>query len=439
MNFSVGMQRRGIARAGRRACMALAFLLLGIPAAQVQAAPVETVSVSVKSVGDPIPESVAKRISVGIEAIGGRVLIGKEENIFKLRQAAYDKVLSDIVNRVVVGYVVSDLEVRYGKETHIDVSLTPVGRMVESVETIVDYGNLSPLARRLVEKDAAGISEKMAALLVGLPVDSVGWAESVSQSAGRDVIRSNLPEFEASFDVKSSEHTIVRVSLVPQGDIVRTARLTFRETTIPRVLLLRAVNDTERLLRELEGLPVAFLSRHRKDIEEEMQQNLQSDFFIKRYGIEIRTELVCGRETELKTDALTDHWLIQTQGWFDVGRDGNRNTMVDGVLGHFLWPNDLLFGEARFYPGPFDGEIYGGYAHRFGKSYLFGYKYDFTNKAGHLFGSKKFGDRWVIRFDRDLRKKVNEYGVSYRLHNYLALEYVYHTQDGKWLRLIANL
>ncbi len=428
-------------RASRKAWMALAFLLLdassiGTP---VQAVPVETVSVSVTSVGDPIPASVAKRISAGVEAIGGRVLIGKEESIFKLRQAAYDKVLSDIVNRVVVGYVVSDLAVRYGKETQIDVALTPVGRMVQSTETIVDYGNLSPLARQLVEKDVAGLSEKMAALLVGLPVDSVGWAESVSQSAGRDVVAANLPEFEATFDVKSAEHTIVRVSLVPQGEIVRTARLTFRETTVPRVLLLRAVNGTEKRLRELEGLPVAFLRRHKKDIEDEMRQSLQSDSFIQRYGIEVRTELACGRETELKTDALTDRWLIRTEGWFDVGRDGNRNTMVDGILGHFLWPHDLLFGEARFYPGPVEWEIYGGYAHRFGKSYLFGYKYDFTNQAGHVFGSKKFGDRWELRFDRDLRKKVNEYGVSYRLHNYLALEYVYHTQDGKWLRLIANL
>ncbi len=426
-------------RAGRKTWMALAFLLLGMPAISTQAAPVEEVSVAVTSVGDPIPESVAQRISAGVEAIGGRVLIGKEENIFKMRQAAYDKVLSDIVNRVVVGYVVSDLSVRYGKETHIDVALTPVGRMVQSVETIIDYGNLSPLARNLVEKDAAGLSEKMAALLVGLPVDSVGWAESVSQSAGRDVVAANLPEFEATFDVKSAEHTLVRVSLVPQGEIVRTARLTFRETTIPRVLLLRAVNGTEKRLRELEGLPVAFLRRHKTDIEADMRESLLADSLIQRYGIEIRTELACGQETELKTDALTDRWLIRTEGWFDVGRDGNRNTMVDGILGHFLWPHDLLFGEARFYPGPFDWEIYGGYAHRFGKSYLIGYKYDFTNKAGHVFGSKKFGDRWAIRFDRDLRKKANEYGVSYRLHNYLALEYVYHTQDGKWLRLIANL
>ncbi len=426
-------------KSGHKIRMALAFLLLGAPVGILQAAPVETVSVSVTSSGDPIPASVEKRISAGIEAIGGRVLIGKEESTFKLRQAAYDKVLSDIVNRVVVGYVVSDLQVRYGKETQIKVALMPVGRMVQSVETIIDYGNLSPPARKLVEKDVAGLSERMAALLVGLPVDSVGWAESVSQSAGRDVVAANLPEFEASFDVKSAEHTIVRVSLVPQGDIVRTARLTFRETTIPRVLLLRAVNGTEKLLRELEGLPVAFLRRHKADIEAEMRENLQADSFIRRYGIEIRTELACGRETELKTDALTDHWLIRTEGWFDVGRDGNKNTMVDGVLGHFLWPNDLLFGEARFYPGPFDWEIYGGYARRFGKSYLLGYKYDFTNQAGHVFGSKKFGDRWALRFDRDLKKKVNEYGVSYRLHNYLAMEYVYHTQDGKWLRLIANL
>ena len=419
--------------------LSLAVLISCASFFPVRAAPVETVSVSVEGAEGEIPESVGRRISASIEAIGGRVLIGKEEGIFRSNQVTYDKVLSDIVNRVVVGYVVTNMDARYGTHTDIHVTLQPIGRIVEHVETTVDYGNLSPLARRLVEKDVIGISEKMAALLIGLPVDSVGWAESVSQSAGREVLSANLPEFEAVFDVTSGEHTFVRVSLVPQGEIVRTAEVTFRETTVPRVLLYRAVTDTETLMRELEGLPVSFVNRHRADIEAELKYNLLQNDFIQKYGIEIRTQLETGRETELKVDALTDHWLIRTEAWFDIGRDGNKNTAIDGILGHFAGKNDLFFGEARFYPGPLDWNVYGGYAHRFGKYIELGYKFDFVNKASHIFGTKRFGDRWAFRFDRDIKKRENEFAVSYRLHNYLALEYVYRKKDEKWLRLIANL
>lgn len=36
-------------------------------------------------------------------------------------------------------------------------------------------------------------------------------------------------------------------------------------------------------------------------------------------------------------------------------------------------------------------------------------------------------------------EKENEYGLSYKIHNYITLEYVYNDEEGKWLRLIANL
>lgn len=422
-----------------KAALLWMLLVSAIPLGNTSASPVESVSVTVTGAQGEIPESVGRRISASIEAIGGRVLIGKEEGLFRSNQNTYDKILSDIVNRVVVGYVVSDLQASYGTHTDIKVQLQPIGRIVEHVETVIDYGNLSPLARRLVEKDVMGVSEKMAALLIGLPVDSVGWAESVSQSAGREVLAQNLPEFEAGFDVTGGEHTVIRISLIPQGEIVRRAFISFRDTTIPRVLLFRVVNETEAMLRELEGLPVSFVYRHRDDIEKEMKYTLSENGFVQKYGIEIRTELRSGRETELKVDALTDHWLIRTEAWFDVGRDGNKNTAFDAVLGHFAGGNNLFFGEARFYPGPVEWNVFGGYAHRFGKSFDLGYKFDFVNKAGHIFGAKRFGDRFAIRMDRDMKLKANEYALSYRLHNYLALEYVYHTKDGKWLRLIANL
>lgn len=77
----------------------------------------------------------------------------------------------------------------------------------------------------------------MTELLTGLPVDSVGWAESVSQSAGRDLMKQILPEFDAKFEVHSGKETKVRIFLIPKGEIVRSSVLSFHKTTIPRILL----------------------------------------------------------------------------------------------------------------------------------------------------------------------------------------------------------
>lgn len=404
-----------------------------------EAAPVETVQVSLSVRQGEIPPSVEKRIRASIEAIGGQVLTGKDDSLFRLSADRYNRVLADIVNRVVVGYVVADIQASYGPSTHIAVTLQPVGQMIQTVDTEIEYGNLSAEAEALLRRDLAGAEERMSALLTGLPVDSVGWAESVSQSAGKEYLSSVLPEFQASFEVESGEHTKVRVYLLPQGEIVRNGILTFRETTIPRVFMYRAAEKTEGLMRGLEGLPVDFVRRHSQDIAARMREELLSDSFIRRYEIAVDTELVPGVTSELKVDALTDHWYIRAEAWLDAGRDGNKNAAVDGILGYYVTRNDLLFGQARLYPGPMEWNVYAGWAHRFGREYLLGYKYDMVEDSNHVFARKTFGERWALRYERDFHENENEYGLSYRIHNYMTLEYVYNEEEGKWLRLIANL
>ncbi len=403
------------------------------------AAPIEEVKVDVASTGDPMPEAVERRVAASISSIGNRLLKGKEENLFRLNEAQYNKVLADIINRVVVGYVVEDIRADYGMETHIRVELSPVGQMIREVETEIDYGNLSPEAAAYVKKDTAEVPILMNNLLTGLPVDSVGWAESVSESAGKDLLAQILPEFQANFEVHSGEKTKVRIFLIPQGQIVRTGKLTFHKTTIPRLLLLRAVNETEHAVRSLEGLPVNFVARHDLELAESLNEILKKDSFVTTYGIETKTTLIPGETTVLKVDALTDHWIIRTEAWMDAGRDGNRNTAIEGMLGHFVGKKDVVFGEARLYPGPMDWNVFAGWYHHFGQTMDVGYKYDFIEKSNHVFTQIPFGERFAFRYDRDFKKQENEYGLSYKIHNYMTLEYVYNDEEGRWLRLIANL
>ena len=142
----------------------------------VDAAPIKSVGVSVATMQGEVPDSVRKRIESSISAIGNRVFVGKEENIFRLNAVQYNKVLADIVNRVVIGYMVSDLQVAYGEHTSISVELQPVGEIIRTVSTEIDYGNLTEEAAKYVQKDTTSVPVLMTELLTGLPVDSVGLA-----------------------------------------------------------------------------------------------------------------------------------------------------------------------------------------------------------------------------------------------------------------------
>ena len=404
-----------------------------------EASPIEKVDVHLQVTDGDLPAVVENRISSSISSIGTRILVGKEENLFRLNSGEYNKVLADIINRVVIGYVVSGLSVNYGEKTYLSVTLQPVGKMIHKVDTEIDYGALTPEASRYVKQETGEIPTLMSNLLIGLPVDSVGWAESVSQSAGRELLRQLLPEFQANFEVESGEETKVKIFLIPQGNIVRSSKLTFEKTTVPRLLMFRAADETELALKNLEGLPVDFIIHHRDSISSEMNDILQRDSFIKRYDIVTDTKLVPGTTTELRVNALTDHWIIRTEVWLDAGRDGNKNTSIEGMLGHYMGKNDTVFGEARFYPGPVEWDVYGGWEHHFGSSLNVGYKYNFSKDESHVFGSVPFGDKWMLRYDRNFPKNENEFGLSYKIHNYMTLEYVYNNEDGRWLRLIANL
>lgn len=404
-----------------------------------KATPIERVDVSLSAVGGDLPPAVEKRVISSISSIGNRVLVGKEESLFSLNSSAYNKVLADIINRVVIGYVVSDLTVSYGRDTALHVTLQPVGQIIRHVDTEIDYGGLTPEAARYVAEDTADVPALMDNLLIGLPVDSVGWAESVSQSAGRDLLSQLLPEFQANFEVESGENTKVKIYLIPQGKIVRSSRLTFEKTTIPRLLMLRAAEETEIALSALRGLPVDFVTRHSEKISSDMNDILKKDSFIEKYGIATDTSLISGETAELRVNALTDHWVIRTEVWLDAGRDGDKNTAVEGMLGHYIGRHSTVFGEARFYPGPMDWNVYGGFSHQFGSFMDLSYKYDFVDNANHIFGNVPIGNKFSLRYDRDFKKRENEFGFSYKIHNYITLEYVYNDEDGKWLRLIANL
>ena len=51
---------------------------------------------------------------------------------------------------------------------------------------------------------------------------------------------------------------------------------------------------------------------------------------------------------------------------------------------------------------------------------------------------QNIGNRWNARYERDMTAKANEFALSYDVHEYLRLEYVWGDND-RWLRLIGRI
>ena len=48
------------------------------------------------------------------------------------------------------------------------------------------------------------------------------------------------------------------------------------------------------------------------------------------------------------------------------------------------------------------------------------------------------GNRWSLRYERDLKEKENEFAIAYDVHDYLQLEYIWKDKD-RWLRLVGRI
>lgn len=406
---------------------------------ETKAAEIQDVKVQIESGNHEMPLSVKKRIAQSIMSMGERIFSGKDDRLFLANQKQYDKVLSDIVNRVVIGYMVTDLHVDYGKQTMMHVTLQPVGESIQTVETVVDYGSLSKEATSYVKKDAMHVGHLMESLLVGLPIDSIGWAENVSQSAGKDLLAKVLPEFDTNFDVIPGKHTKVRIYLIPKGSIIRSSEIFFRRMDIPRLIMLKSVWQAEEMLKALEGLPVAFVNRHYDEISSDLEKTLQNNSIIQKYKISVHTELQGADKSILFIDATTQEWMIRTEGWFDINRKENKSYAFHGILGYSWNKNSRIFSELIWYPGPMKCNFFVGMNHRLGNGMYAGGKYDIANRHTHVFGQMKISDRMMIDYDRNITEAWNEFGLLYKLHNYMTVEYVYNNKDGNWFRLIANL
>lgn len=400
---------------------------------------IEEIKVDIRSEAHPLSDTVKKRISQSITSIGKRIFEGKEEDSFIPHEKQYNRVLSDVINRVVIGYVVTDVEVKYGKTATIGITLMAVGQSVKTVETTIDYGGLSEEAISYIKKDIGQVEELMESLLVGLPIDSIGWAENVSQSAGKDRLKEKLPEFDSTFEVTPGEHTKIRIYLIPKGEIVRSGAISFRRMDIPRILMFRSTLRVEDKMKSLEGLPISFIQRHHQDISSEMEVALRENPIIKKYKMTIKTDLEVGRQCTLQIDAMTKEWVIQTEGWFDINRRDNKNYAFHGLMGYSWNGRDQIFSEAICYPGPMEWNLFVGAKHQFGKNMAVGGKYDMVNREAHLFGELGIHEKIKIGCDRNMTAEMNEFEFLYKLHNYMTVEYVYNNRDGNWLRLIANL
>ena len=434
----------GFSRTKQYGVILLLFCLTTVPGALGHASPesvapdpfVEKVTVHIGT-PDPPSSRVVRRMSESVKIIGEHILLGRKTDEVNGRKEAYEKLVRDVFDRVLVGYSIEKVRIDPGVDSLIEINLTPWGETVREVGVQVDYSGIAAEAIPLIQADMGKLTEDLQGALIGLPVDSVEWASGVARDLIRELLKQKLPEFHFSLDVEAGRHTSVRLSLFPVGDLVKEAKISFRSATIPNLLLVHARPAVETQARSMRGLPVAYVRRHLSYFQERLGQAAVQDLVIKRFDLKVTPEIRPNVDTEVVVAVEAETWRIRGEAYLDVGRSRD-NVSGKAHVGRLIGPHDEVFLEIKLLPGTMAWEFMPGWGRQFGSDTWAGIRYRTNDREWGGWLEQGLGGRWSLRAERWPHVEWTEVGLRYKLHDFLSIEFVVNN-DTNWLRLVGHL
>jgi len=419
-------------------CFLVLTLFTGTAVCSSQPVDTQVEGIQVQVIAAAAPSTkVIRRMSESVKTIGEHLLLGRSIIEVSGRRDYYELLFRDVFDRVLVGYTVEKVEIESAQIAKIRLSVVPWGDTVRNVSIQIDYSGIAPEAITLVKQDMGKLEAEIEAALIGLPVDAVDWATGVARELIREILRRQLPEFHFSLDVEAGRNTVVRLSLIPTGPIIREAKVSLRSQTIPNLLLVHARPEIEMQARSLRGLPVAYVERHLAYFTERIRETTLSDSVIRQFALSVSPKVIPGPDTEVLVTVETDRFRVTAEVFLDTGRERD-NISAKAHVGQRVGRKDELFFELKVLPGMMTWEVMPGWGHQFASDTWVGLRYRTNDQEWVVWLEQKLGNRWALRAERWPNLNYNEIGIRYKLHDFLSAEFVL-TNDRSWLRMVGHL
>ena len=388
-----------------------------------------------------IPSIVRARMERTVAAIAAERMEGRCSA--DIDAAEEEQIIGAVFDRLLVGYMVTEVRVVPGACTSVDIHLTPWADTVESVSLTMTVEGMPPEVETLVRADLAGAQQVFTDALVGLPLAATDWAAGALKRELTAYMEAHLPEFRADYDISVDTAAQVHLMVYPRLPVVRTVDLSMRSDTIPNVTLLtrRSVLETE--TNHLIGVPVAFISRHRMAFEERLAKTLDAGSGFRRLHLSSHVTLTPDERMHVMSRTDTTRYRLRLTGWLDLGRgrsaqgDERRDMIFRLHAGRMLDPRDELYIEADAAPEDLRMDWRIGFARELFPHMRGELRYDLQKDRFSFAGTYALHSRWLIRYEHMAREGRGEWELRYKLHDFLSLAGLTNGDDA-WLRLIGN-
>ena len=417
--------------------LTLAAMTSFLPLQQAFSMPIEQVYVQVVDItgGTSIP--LLNKMSNSMQLVAQQLLLERDTEAIKSAQQEYATLLSDIADRVLTGYYLQSTELTIGKESELVLKIRPWNAAIRNVEVDLKFSGIEEQTSELLESKLPTLKQQLNDTIMGASVDASDWADGVLRKIVRQQVEEALPEFKVAVDlVNEHKKTVVQVVIYPVGQLVRNIEYSMRSDAIPNILLMKLKHKYADECNKLRGLPVSYVARQKQEIEEFLLSKLRNEQEILEYDLNPQVTITPDADMSIEFLINSDKYKVWFEGYGDIGR-GEENLSGKAHIGKFVSPKEEVFGEVEATLDNVDWTFGAGYTRYWGKS---GWSYIRRVPDGENNYKLEYylNPKWKLRAEHFANQNRNEYGVRYRIHEFLSAEYVY-GGDEFYLRIIGNL
>lgn len=415
----------------------LAAMTSFLPLQQAFSAPIEQVQVAVVDIRGGTSKLLLDKMTSSMQVVADQLFVDKDTENIAAAQADYVRLLTEIGDRVFTGYELSDVALEVGTKTKLVLYARPWSSVIRQPVIDMQFSGVQPQTAALLEQRIPQLKEQLAQTISGASVDASDWAGGVLRKMVRDEVQRQLPEFKAAVDVlQENGKTVVQVVVYPVGQLVRNIKYELRSEAIPNILLMQLKYKYARECDKLRGLPVAYVERHREQLEAQLTQKLLAELDVKNYDLKPEVKLTPGADLGVNIMINSDDYKIWFEGYGDIGRE-KENLSGKAHIGKFISPRDEIFGEAEVVLDDVQWRFGAGFSRYWGKSsWSYVRRMPIGDNDYRL--EYSLSPKWRLRAEHFSGDDRNEFGVRYRIHEFLSAEYVY-GGDEFYLRIIGNL
>lgn len=408
-----------------------------LPLQQAFSAPIESVDVRVTDADGGTSAILLEKMSASMRVVADQLFLDRDSEHIAAARADYRRLLTEIGDRVFTGYELVDVGLDVGARTQVALRVRPWNATITKPEIVLEFSGVETETAGLLAERVPTLKKELELAISGASVDAGDWAGGVLRRMVRASVEEKLPEFRAAVDVvQENERTLVQVVIYPVGQLVTNIKYELRSEAIPNILLMELKYKYADECDKLRGLPVEYVKHHRQELEAMLTQKLLAEQAVRQFDLQPAVTIAPATNMPVTIMINSDKYKLWFEGYGDVGRDDD-NLSGKAHLGKFISPRDEVFGEAELILDDVDWRFGAGYSHYWGRS-VWSYMRRMPVGDNDYKLEYHLGPKWRLRAEHFSGEDRNEFGVRYRIHEFLSAEYVYGGEEF-YLRIIGNL